>query len=79
MKLYIDNTVKEAVALVAGYVPMETGENMIALKDLAIGEHAIKAVVEAAEDVNAGRVYSWDEFKPRLARLRAKAKRIAGK
>ena len=38
----------------------------------------LEALVEAAEDIDAGRVYAWDEFKPRLARLRAKAKRIAG-
>jgi hypothetical protein len=35
------------------------------------------ALVEAAQDIKAGRVYSWDEFKPRLARLRARAKRVA--
>ena len=39
----------------------------------------LKALVEAAEDIGAGRVYAWEEFRPRLARLRAKAKRIAGK
>lgn len=38
----------------------------------------LKALIEAAEDIDAGRVYAWDEFKPRLARLRAKAKRISG-
>jgi hypothetical protein len=38
----------------------------------------LRALVEAAEDIEAGRVYSWDEFKPRLARLRAKARHIAG-
>jgi hypothetical protein len=38
----------------------------------------LKALVAAAEDIEAGRVYAWDEFKPRLARLRARAKRIAG-
>ncbi len=38
----------------------------------------LKALVEAAEDIDAGRVYSWDRFKPRLAGLRARAKRIAG-
>ena len=38
----------------------------------------LKALVEAAEDIEAGRVYTRDAFKPRLARLRAKAKRIAG-
>lgn len=39
----------------------------------------LKALVEAAEDIGAGRVLEWDAFKPSLARLRAKAKRIAGK
>lgn len=38
----------------------------------------LKALVEAAEDIEAGRVLNWHEFKPRLARLRAKAKRISG-
>lgn len=38
----------------------------------------LKALVEAAEDIEAGRVDTWDAFKPRLARLRAKTKRIAG-
>lgn len=37
----------------------------------------LRALVEAAEDIEAGRVYSWDEFKPRLARMRARARRIA--
>jgi hypothetical protein len=39
----------------------------------------LKALVDAAEDIDAGRVYAWDDFKPRLARLRARAKRIAAK
>ena len=39
----------------------------------------LKALVEAAEDIEAGQVYAWDDFKPRLARLSAKAKRIAAK
>ncbi|MSQ53050.1 MAG: type II toxin-antitoxin system Phd/YefM family antitoxin [Betaproteobacteria bacterium] len=38
----------------------------------------LRALVEAAEDIKVGRVYSWETFKPRLARLHAKAKRIAG-
>ena len=38
----------------------------------------LRALVEAAEDIGAGRVHTWDRFKPRLARLRARAKRIAG-
>jgi hypothetical protein len=38
----------------------------------------LKALVEAAEDIDAGRVYTWDVFKPKLAKLCAKAKRVAG-
>ena len=38
----------------------------------------LRALVEAAEDIEVGRIYSWETFKPRLVRLRAKAKRIAG-
>ena len=38
----------------------------------------LRALVEAAGDIDAQRVHSWSAFKPRLARLRAKAKRIAG-
>lgn len=37
----------------------------------------LEALVEAAEDIDAGRVYTWDEFAPKLAKLRARAKRIA--
>ena len=37
----------------------------------------LKALVEAAEDIAAGRVHTLDEFEPRLAQLRAKAQRIA--
>ncbi len=33
MKLYIDTTIKEAVALVASYVPMESAENMVVFVD----------------------------------------------
>ncbi|HEY5636501.1 MAG TPA: type II toxin-antitoxin system Phd/YefM family antitoxin [Burkholderiales bacterium] len=39
----------------------------------------LSALVEAAQDIEAGRVYAWEEFRPRLARLSARAKRIAGK
>jgi hypothetical protein len=39
----------------------------------------LKALVEAAGDIDSGQVYSWGNFKPRLARLSAKAKRIAAK
>ena len=37
----------------------------------------LKALVEAAEDIAAGRVHTLDEFEPRRAQLRAKAQRIA--
>ena len=40
-------------------------------------ESMLRALVDAAEDIEAGRVYPWDEFKPRLAKLRARAQRIA--
>ena len=40
-------------------------------------ESMLRALVDAAEDIEAGRVYTWDEFKPRLAKLRARAQRIA--
>ena len=38
----------------------------------------LRALVEAAEDIAGGHVYTWDEFAPRLAKLRVRAKRIAG-
>jgi hypothetical protein len=37
----------------------------------------LKALVEAAEDIDAGRTYTWNKFKRRLAILRAKAGRIS--
>jgi hypothetical protein len=37
----------------------------------------LAALVEAAEDIDSGRVLTWHDFKPRLDRLRAKARRIA--
>jgi len=37
----------------------------------------LRALVEAAEDIELGRTYVWDEFESRLARMRAKATRIA--
>lgn len=62
------------------YVALITAEQLDDYRRFKESEHLsmLKALVEAAEDIEAGRVYSWDEFKPRLARLRAKAKRIAG-
>ena len=38
----------------------------------------LETLVHAAEDIDAGRVYGWDEFKLRLSILRIKAKSIAG-
>jgi len=62
------------------YVALITAEQLDDYRRFKESEHLsmLRALVEAAEDIGAGRVYSWDEFKPRLARLRAKAKRIAG-
>src|SRR3972149_6614597 len=62
------------------YVAMITAEQLDDYRRLKEAEHLsmLKALVEAAEDIEAGRVYTWDELQPRLARLRAKAKRIAG-
>ena len=62
------------------YVALITAGQLDDYRRLKEAEHVsiLKALVEAAQDIDAGRVYAWDEFKPRLARLRAKAKRIAG-
>lgn len=62
------------------YVALITAEQLDEYRRLKESEHLsmLKALVEAAEDIGQGRVYSWDAFKPRLARLRARAKRIAG-
>ena len=62
------------------YVALITAAQLDDYRRFKEAEHLsmLKALVEAAEDIEAGRVYTWDEFKPRLARLRAKAKRIAG-
>jgi PHD/YefM family antitoxin component YafN of YafNO toxin-antitoxin module len=62
------------------YVALITADQLDDYRRFREAEHLsmLKALVEAAEDIDAGRVYAWDEFKPRLARLRAKAKRIAG-
>jgi prevent-host-death family protein len=63
-----------------GYVALITADQLDDYRRFKEAEHLslLKALVESAEDIEAGRVYAWDEFKPRLARLRAKAKRIAG-
>lgn len=62
------------------YVALITAGQLDDYLRLKEAEHLsmLKALVEAAEDIDAGRVYTWDEFKPRLAKLRARAKRIAG-
>lgn len=62
------------------YVALNTADQLDDYRRFKEAEHLsmLKALVEAAEDIEAGRVYTWNEFKPRLARLRAKAKRIAG-
>ena len=62
------------------YVALITASQLDDYRRLKEAEHLsmLKALVEAAEDIEAGRVYTWDEFKPRLAGLRVKAKRIAG-
>ncbi len=62
------------------YVALITADQLDDYRRFKAAEHLsmLRALVEAAGDIEAGRVYAWDEFKPRLARLRAKAKRIAG-
>jgi len=62
------------------YVALITADQLDDYRRFREAEHLsmLKALVEAAEDIDAGRVHAWDKFRPRLARLRAKAKRIAG-
>jgi PHD/YefM family antitoxin component YafN of YafNO toxin-antitoxin module len=62
------------------YVALITADQLDDYRRFREAEHLsmLKALVEAAEDIDAGRVRAWDQFRPRLARLRAKAKRIAG-
>ena len=64
----------------ASYVALITAEQLDEYRRLKESEHLsmLKALVEAAGDIEHGRVYSWDGFKPRLVRLRARARRIAG-
>ncbi len=61
------------------YVALITAEQLDDYRRFKEAEHLsmLRALVEASEDIEAGRVYAWDDFKPRLARLRARAKRIA--
>jgi PHD/YefM family antitoxin component YafN of YafNO toxin-antitoxin module len=63
------------------YVALITADQLDDYSRFREAEHLsmLKALVEAAEDIGEGRVYAWKRFGPRLARLRAKAKRIAGK
>jgi len=62
------------------YVALITAGQLDDYRRFREAEHLsmLKALVEAAEDIDTGRVYEWEDFKPRLARLLAKAKRIAG-
>lgn len=61
------------------YVALITADQLDDYHRFKEAEHLsmLRALVEASEDIEAGRVYAWDDFKPRLARLRARAKRIA--
>ena len=63
------------------YVALITAQQLDDLRRYREAEHLsmLEALVEAAEDIEAGRVYAWDDFKPRLARLRTKAAGIASK
>ena len=71
-----------------GKVFMKNGESCVALITAGqLDDHRrckeaenvsmLRARVDAAEDIEAGRVYTWDEFKPRPAKLSAMAQRIA--
>lgn len=64
----------------ASYVALITADQLDEFRRFKEADHLsrLKALVEAAEDIDGGHVYAWDEFKPRLARLRAKARRIVG-
>ena len=63
------------------YVALITAEQLDDFHRFKEAEHLsmLKALVEAAQDIDAGRVFAWDEFKPRLARLRTKSKSIASR
>lgn len=65
----------------ASYVALITADQLDDYRRLKEAEHLamLKVLVEAAEDIEAGHVYTWDEFRPRLAALRARATRIAGR
>lgn len=62
------------------YVALITADQLDDLRRFKEAEHLsmLAALVDAAEDIAAERITSWDRFKPRLARLRTRAKRIAG-
>lgn len=61
------------------YVALITSDQLDDYHRFKEAEHLsmLRALVEAADDIEAGRVSTWDAFKPRLARLRKRAKRIA--
>jgi PHD/YefM family antitoxin component YafN of YafNO toxin-antitoxin module len=61
------------------YVALITAEQLAEYHGFKEEENLsrLKALVESAEDIEAGRVYTQEEFEPRLARLRARAERIA--
>lgn len=63
------------------YVALITAAPLDDLRRYREAEHLsmLKAPAESAEDIESGQVDAWDDFKPRLARLRAKAKCIAAK
>jgi antitoxin (DNA-binding transcriptional repressor) of toxin-antitoxin stability system len=63
------------------YVALITAEQLDDLRRYREAEHLsmLEALVEAAEDIDAERVQPWEDFKPRLARLRAKAASIGSK
>ena len=65
----------------ASYVALISADQLDDFRRFKEADHLsrLKVLVEAAEDIEAGHVYAWDESKPRLASLRAKAKRIAGR
>ena len=62
------------------YVALITAEQLDDYRRFKEAEQVsmLKALVEAAGDIAGGHVYTWDEFAPRLAKLRVRAKRIAG-
>ena len=65
----------------ASYVALISADQLDDFRRFKEADHLsrLKVLVEAAEDIEAGHVYAWNEFKPRLARLRKKAKWIVGR